>query len=274
MHLKRQELDVADRVDEAKIAGGLPVAEILDPLARTRVDGEDDRDIAADFIQSLDERAQRVGIVDVRRPVQCDQRIRSIEDAIVAPHAPGFREELDQRIDHDVADAVDLFCIDAFAQEIAIPVVGGREEKVGQLIRHQAIDFLGHRAIARSKAGFDVGDRNEELGAHERRGSGRVDVAVDHHQIGPALEDDRLEADHDFGGLRGMRAAADGKVEVRFRNSELLKEDVRHEGVVVLTGVDERLTDAVLPECSDHGSGFHEIWSSTDDVKNVHGVPL
>ena len=67
-----------------------------------------------------------------------------------------------------------------------------------------------------------------------------------------------------------MGAGADGEIEVGLGDLELLKEDVRHEGVVVLPGVDQRLPQAVLAEGGEDGSGFHEIGAGTDDVKYVH----
>ena len=204
--------------------------------------------------------------------MQRHQRVGRVEHAIVAVHATGGGQELDQRVDHHVADAVNLCRFDPLAEQVAIAVFRRREEQVGQLIGHQPVDFFRHRPVARSEPRLDVRDRDEELRADERGGGSRVDVAVDDHQIRLAVEDDRLEAHHDLRRLGGVGAGADREIEIGFRNFELLKKDVRHERVVVLTGVDERLANAVLPECGEHGSGFHEIRSGTDNVENVHAV--
>ena len=69
-----------------------------------------------------------------------------------------------------------------------------------------------------------------------------------------------------------MRPRAHRQVHIRSRNAELLKEDVRHIGIVVLAGVDERLNDVFARfERVHHGRHFHEIRAGADNVKYVHG---
>ncbi len=69
-----------------------------------------------------------------------------------------------------------------------------------------------------------------------------------------------------------MRPRANRQVHVRSGNAELLKEDVRHIGVVVLASMDERLNDVLARfKRVHHRRHFHEIWASADDVQYVHG---
>ena len=67
---------------------------------------------------------------------------------------------------------------------------------------------------------------NAKFGAHEGRRDGGVDVAINENEVWLALEDNRLEANHDFGGLLGVTARTNGEVNVRSRDVELLEEDV------------------------------------------------
>jgi hypothetical protein len=60
------------------------------------------------------------------------------------------------------------------------------------------------------------------------------------------------------------------QVNVWFWNSELLEEDIRHIGVVMLASVYQRLPDARLPNGSQNGGRFHEIRSCTYNVQDVH----
>ena len=83
--------------------------------------------------------------------------------------------------------------------------------------------------------------RDPQLRRGQRRRQGRVDVAGDDHQVGPLLEQDRLEALHRPRRLLRVAARADLEHVVGRRHAELLEEDLRHQPVVVLAGVDDRV---------------------------------
>ena len=270
MHLQREKFDVPDRVDEPDVGARRPAPEVLDPLSRARVDGEDHADLAAQDGQRAQELPERRRVIDIRRTVQRHQRVRRLEHVVGALNAAGGRQQPDERVDHDVADTEDFVVVDALADQVQVAIFRRREEEVGELVGHEAIDLFGHRAIEGAKPGFDVSDAHVQLGADERRGHRGIDVAVDEHEIRLPFQHDRFEARHDFSRLGGVRPGAHREIDVRLGNPELLEEDVRHERVVVLAGVDDRLPDAVVPQRGDDRRRLHEIGSRSDDVKNVH----
>src|SRR5271166_6567596 len=77
-------------------------------------------------------------------------------------------KQADEGVDHDVADEVNLFAIDAFAEEILVTVGRWREEQIGELVGEQAVDFFRHGAVAGAQSGLDVADGYSELGANQR----------------------------------------------------------------------------------------------------------
>ena len=68
----------------------------------------------------------------------------------------------------------------------------------------------------------------------------RVDVAGDDHEVRALLLEDRLEPLHHLGDLLRVAAGADAEQVVGLRQPELLEEDLGHQPVVVLPGVDDR----------------------------------
>ena len=101
-----------------------------------------------------------------------------------------------------------------------------------------AVDLLRHRAVERAHAGLDVRDGDAGLHRGERAGERRVGVAVDEQRVGSDVGDQRLERGEHARGLRGVRAAADAEQVLGRRQLELVEEDLRQLGVVVLAGVD------------------------------------
>jgi len=96
----------------------------------------------------------------------------------------GEREVGAQRVDHAVPD-------DGHAPPdvlLSQVVARGRrwgEEQVGQLVRDDPVDFLGHRLVERADARLDVAQHPPELVREERAGHGRVRVAVDEDEVRP-----------------------------------------------------------------------------------------
>ena len=87
------------------------------------------------------------------------------------------------------------------------------------------------------------------------------------------LRNDVLQADEQRGGLPGVRAGADAQVRDRLGQAQVGEEDVRHQRVVVLTGVDDALPHTELAECSHHRGRFHEIGTSTQNVQDQGVLP-
>jgi hypothetical protein len=124
---------------------------------------------------------------------------------------------------------------------IANGLLGVQEQIFGELVGDDAVDLLGHRAVEGAQARLQVGDRDGELDGDERRGERRVDVAGDDHEIRALLDQDGLDAFHHARGLDGVAGGAHAEHVVGRRHPELLREDVAHQPVVVLPGVDQRV---------------------------------
>jgi hypothetical protein len=178
----------------------------LDAPARARVDREDDRGLLGDAQQGREERGERGGVVDVRRAVQSRQHVGLGQAGQLRRLGDG--QQAHQGVDHHVADAADAGGVHAFLEEIGVPVGGGREEELAQAVGDDPVDLLGHRAVEGAQAGLDVRGRDEGFGGYERRRHRRVDVAVEHHEVGRFRGQQRLEARHHLGGLRGVGARA------------------------------------------------------------------
>src|SRR3974390_481757 len=116
-----------------------------------------------------------------------------------------------------------------------------------------------------------MADTHAEFGADQGGGNGRVDVAVDENEVRLALDDDRLQNEHDSRSLLGVAAGTDSQVEIGFGDFKLLEKDVGHGRIVVLSGMDESLTNAGLRgQGPQHRSRLHEIRARTNYVKDVH----
>src|SRR5208282_441512 len=109
-----------------------------------------------------------------------------------------------ERVNHDVADTEDLLWRDSLALKVDVSVFRGRIQHIRQLIGDQAVDFLRHAAVERTKPRFDVADADSELCADQSGRNRRIDIAIDEYDIGLAFQHHGLEARHDFGRLPGM----------------------------------------------------------------------
>jgi hypothetical protein len=147
------------------------------------------------------------------------------------------------------------------------------EEKVGEGIGEDAVDFFGHGTIKAAEAGFDVGYRNAELNGRERDGNGGIDIANHENEIGLVLEQNGLDALEDFGGLDGMGAGADFEINLGRGDAHLAEENVGKRGIVVLAGVDEDgFNLRVALHFAHERSDFGEIGASADNADDFKVV--
>ena len=159
--------------------------------------------------------------------------------------APGGAEaalERDQGVDHRVADEVHPLLGDPLGAQVLDRLVAVEEEVLRRGVGDDPVDLLGHRAVEAAQAGLDVGDRDRSLGRGQRRRQGRVDVAGDDHQVGPLLEPGPAPA----APSPAPSAAAwlpepTSSMWSGAGTPELLEEDLGHQPVVVLAGVDDRV---------------------------------
>ena len=186
------------------------------------------------------------GLVDVSRPVERDHPVRAVGDTGRGAGRDRIQERPGdlERVDHRVADEVDPVVGHALVAQVRHGVGAGREAEVGQPVGDQPVDLLGHLHVEAAQAGLHVRLGHVQLGRHERRGEGRVDVAVDDDQRRPIGQERVLEGHQEGRGLARVRPGPDAEVEVGRREPQLGEEDAGQRLVVVLPGVDHALLDA------------------------------
>ena len=142
-----------------------------------------------------------------------------------------------ERIDHDVADEIDLFVWDTLAAKVFVGIGRRCPEDIRNSVGDEAIDLFRHRPVAAAQPGLKVHDRYSCLRSHNCTRRCRVDVAYDDYHVWLLVSDDPFEGDHHASRLLGVRTAADAEVKVRIRQVKIAEESIRHVGVVVLPGM-------------------------------------
>src|ERR1700685_3863381 len=111
--------------------------------------------------------------------------------------------------------------------------------------------------------------RDGDFCADQRGGYRGIYIAINEDDVRLVSQENRLEALHDLGGLRGMAARAHSEIHIGFGGFQLREAYVGHVAVIVLAGMNQSLTYAALAEGAQHGSGFDEVGARSDDVQNV-----
>lgn len=112
------------------------------------------------------------------------------------------------------------------------------------MICRSSIDFLRHGPVEGAEARLYVSDRQVEFGGGECSRDRGVGVAVHQDPVGVKALQRYLETLQHPSGLLAVWAASHLEVDRRIRKVETLEEGLRHQGVVVLSGVDDRVIDA------------------------------
>ena len=158
-----------------------------------------------------------------------------------------------------------------FPRQIPVSVFRRSKQQIGELVGDQPVDLFRHGAVEGTQSRFHVSHPDQQFGADQRRSNGGVDIAVDQHQVGLAFQDDRFKPGHDLRGLAGMASRTDSQVDIRRGNFQLLKEHIRHVGVVMLAGVNQGLPESgILLERAHYRRNFHQIRPGAHYVKNMH----
>ena len=193
----------------------------------------------------------------------------------------GLRAGPDVCVDHHVADQLRALG-EALAAEVGHRRRRRGEQQVRQVVGHDPVALLGHAPVEGAQARFDVRQPGPpaivegQLRGHDRRGQGRVRIAVDEDAVGPSLAERRLEAAHHLAGHRAVRPAADLQVQGRLVHLQVAKEGRAHRVVVVLAGVDQDLVMTGGRQRAADRRRLHELRSRTDDGRDPHdgnGVP-
>ena len=114
---------------------------------------------------------------------------------VTRPYRPGSRPSLarvplagpsgvhEQRVDHDVADEVDLRLRVSLGPQVGRRVVRRGEQVVADPVGDDPVDLLGHRPVAAAQAGLDMGGRRPQLRGDQGACQCRVHIANHDHIV-------------------------------------------------------------------------------------------
>jgi hypothetical protein len=112
---------------------------------------------------------------------------------------------------------------------------------------------------------------NQELGRDERRRHRRIDVTVNEHQVRLLVQCYFFESLHDLRGHRSMATRANLEIYIRMRHAQLFEKHFGHVPVVMLTGVNNELSESGPPLKSGYGRRrFHEVRACAENVDDLH----
>jgi hypothetical protein len=105
-------------------------------------------------------------------------------------------------------------------------------------------------------------------------GRGSSQHAVVEHRWRTGLQCVRIDALHHPRGLNGVAGRAHAEHVVGSRDAQLFEKDVRHQAVVVLSGVDDGMAPLwrAPPQLGDDRRHLHEVRPCADHIGDPHGA--
>ena len=179
----------------------------------------------------------------------------------------GEGSELERRVEHHVADDF-APARDALGRERLRRVLVRGEENRGQLVDLDAVPFLGHRQVTAAEPRLDVSLADSGVVGRERAGQRRVRVAEDEHDV-RALGADRFA---DPGPHRRRVGGVQIEPVARLREPQLVEEDLRQLGIVVLPRMQDDLVDSVITKRNGERRRLDKLRAVSDDRENLQGV--
>jgi hypothetical protein len=170
------------------------------------VHGKDQWHLAREFSERRDQGGQRRRVVHVGRAVQGHQPIPARLEPVPSDRVAllGPLEVGDERVDHHVADQVDLVGAVPLGLEVGHGVVAGGEEVVADTIRDDPVDLFWHGPVATAQSSFDVGNLDPCLRGDEGTTERRVHIAHHDDHVRGEFAQHRLEGGHDACRLFGV----------------------------------------------------------------------
>ena len=138
------------------------------------------------------------------------------------------------------------------------------------MIRQYPVDFLRHSPIETTQPGFDVGDRELELGRRQRGGDGGIGIAENDHPRRALGHQDLLNLVQHGTRLAPMGSGADLEIAIRPGDIEFTKEDLGHLVIIMLTGMNDVFLNAGRPQGATHRPRLDELRACTDDSEDLH----
>src|SRR2546426_154471 len=111
------------------------------------MDGEDDRKVTRQLMERLEQIHQSTAVVDVGGAVQGENRVRPLElqsESVTYRGPLPVRLGGQKRVDHDVADKMNLVRRDSFPEKIVPAALLGDEEEVRDRVAQHSVDLFGH----------------------------------------------------------------------------------------------------------------------------------
>ena len=104
-------------------------------------------------------------VIHIRGPMQSDisKRLALQSELFEVAVCPRLVQIGDQRVNHDVAHEFYFRFGHAFSFQIFVGVRGRSQKEIGQRIRYDPVDLLGHCAVEAAQAGFHVGHFDPQL---------------------------------------------------------------------------------------------------------------
>jgi hypothetical protein len=186
------------------------------------------------------------------------------------PDPVGQRHE---GVDHRVAHERKARLLHSLRAQVLHSLVAVQEAERRDQVGADPVRLLRHRPVEAPQAGLQVGDGDSKLRRAERRAERGVDVPRHDHQVGALRPQHRLESLQHPRDLLAMASRSDPQQVVGLGHPELLEEDLGHQPVVVLAGVDDRRWPLwkALAQRSDHRRHLHQVGPRSEYVKQAHG---
>ena len=114
---------------------------------------------------------------------------------------------------------------------------------MGELIRHDPVDFFGHQAIIAAQARLHMGDADIELRRGQGAGQRGIGIAINQHPIWLFFEKDLFDGRQHSPCLKAVQTGTDIKVVLWFGDFEFSEKYGRHVVIIVLAGMNKNLLD-------------------------------
>ena len=221
----------------------------------------------ADVFQSLTE---------VFAPVGGDQDHILIREevgglALIGVLCPFLLDQADG-VDDGVAALRDVFRRNAFSEQVAGGLAGGREMPARQTRDHGAVDFFrkGAVRVARAQSGFHVCHGDALVEGRQRTCKGRGGVTLHDHHVRPVLLVGVGQAFDQSGGefRQGLVVAHQAQVDVGLE-AKTRQRLVQH--LAVLPGRAAEQFDAIeVARRLDHGRELDDFWPGAKNNHEFH----
>lgn len=161
---------------------------------------------------------------------------------------------------------------DAFPRQVLHGRLRRGEQERGEMIGHDPVPLLRHRAVVGTQTCFDVGDRDVVMRCRQSARCGRVRVPVDEDDVGELLREHLVKRDHHAPDHRSGRPTVDPEVLVGVAQSERGELRRGQRDIMMLARMDQALDDSgSCRQLTTHGCGFDELRTRTDDGQHLHG---